>query len=213
MSTKSRINLLSLSLAGLFLIFAFGSSDSSDSSDSSSTEGEKSSDPAATADAAGGDESSDEVADSGSEESGGESEDTEPAKPAGPELGTAKSIDSFEVTLNSTSEKRSTKDSFMDHTAGEGAILRLVNVKIKNIGKEQEMLLDNFKVVSGEMEFGTSTECTMATPKALSWDQINPGLSKTGNVCFEIPADATGLKLVFEASMWGSKKMTFSLDK
>lgn len=42
--------------------------------------------------------------------------------------------------------------------------------------------------------------------------QVQPGLSATGDVVFEIPVDATGLKINVSAGLFSSKKATISLE-
>jgi len=190
---KLSVNILSVLALGVFLVLAVGTSGDDDSSSSSSSS-------ASSGDSSGGDSGGGEAA--------------EPAAPAGPEIGIAKTIGDFEVTLTATKEKTKVRNSPFKHKASEGATLRIVDVKVTNNGKDQAMIFSNFKLLDNQSrEFDTSSECTMATKGHLSMEQINPGLGKSGSLCFEIPAAAAGLKLHFSSSMFGGKKGTFTLDK
>ena len=118
------------------------------------------------------------------------------------------------MTVTATTEKAKVRDSYAKYKAGEGATLRIVDVKVTNNGKDQAMIFSNFKLLDNQdREFDTSSDCTMATKGHFSMEQINPGLGKSGSLCFEVPAAAAGLKLRFSSSMFGGKKGTFILDK
>jgi hypothetical protein len=125
-------------------------------------------------------------------------------------------IEKMVVTLIEASHKQKTKEGYSDHKAPEGATLKIVKVKVENMGDEQlDLGGDNFRIVdSMKREFETNSDCTRATPKALSWEKVNPGLSLEGNICFEVPKSADGLLLQAKNKRWGdSEKGYISLGE
>ena|GEM_PF-4675627 len=125
-------------------------------------------------------------------------------------------VDKMVVTLLEVSNKEKTKSGYSKHKASAGATLKIVKVKIENMGTEQlDLGGGNFKIQdSKKRQFETNTDCTMATPKALAWEKVNPGLSLEGNICFEVPKSADALLLEASDAKWGdSSKGYISLGE
>lgn len=81
----------------------------------------------------------------------------------------------------------------MRHEAGPGAELRLVDLTVENTGKRATSLVGAVYFADAEDRQYTSTPgCMFALGKAGlgGLDQIQPGLSKRGQVCYEVPKGA-----------------------
>lgn len=102
---------------------------------------------------------------------------------------------------------------FKYEPSGDGAVFFIVNLTVRNDGNE---LINTdssfFKLVSDSgVEYTPSTVIT-ADEKFFLFDGINPGLSKTGSVLFEVPAGLTGLDLKVKTGLWGSKSGVIKLN-
>lgn len=114
---------------------------------------------------------------------------------------TVKSIDTAATVGNSYTKK-----------AAQG-MFNIITLEIKNVGKEtvsvdssQFQLLDaqgnKFdRSVEGQTALGLSKGTV-----DLFLQQVQPSLSVTGNLVFDIPKDATGLKLVVKGGLFSSGK-------
>ncbi|QYF88553.1 DUF4352 domain-containing protein [Arthrobacter sp. PAMC25284] len=108
-------------------------------------------------------------------------------------------------------------------TIGRGEILRenakghfcRVSVSVKNISKKEERLdFDDMTLIMGDIEYSTDSWVNI---KAIEGDDttgfldyINPGLSASGNIFFDVPKDVTPTTASVDESAW-DKRLTFSL--
>jgi hypothetical protein len=121
---------------------------------------------------------------------------------------------SFKV--NSVKKADQVGDDVMNKKA-DGVFL-IVNVTVKNNDKEARTIDTNlFKLVSGSTSYNASAEADMYANKDNSFflKQLNPGVSTTGNIVFDIPKDMKGEKLEVESGLGfsGGKKQTIDLGQ
>lgn len=114
-------------------------------------------------------------------------------------------------TVNSVSKKKTIGSAYTSKTSQSGTYA-LIDVTVKNSGKDT-ITIDSslFSIVDNQgREFKYSTDgqtaYTMAGAENFFLKQIQPGLSVTGVVVFELPEDATGLQLIARAGVFSSKK-------
>jgi len=132
-------------------------------------------------------------------------------------IGDAVTVGYFTFTVDKAEQKASVGGQYSSSTAS--GIYQLVFVTALNNDKEPRYVDSNmFKLVDSQgREFTTSTEAT--TSYTLSqggkWDfflkQLNPGLEQEGALIFDIPKDATGLKLEVKGGFGSSKKAYIQL--
>jgi hypothetical protein len=112
-------------------------------------------------------------------------------------------------TVNEVSTTKKIKDAggFLSYKPeSEGAVFLVVNVTVENAGKEAITTdASFFKLKDGTVEFSPSTIFTTDS-KFFMYDGINPGLSKKGNVLFEIPENAQNLILNVQTGFWGTEQ-------
>ncbi|MCR4314254.1 MAG: DUF4352 domain-containing protein [Candidatus Uhrbacteria bacterium] len=120
-------------------------------------------------------------------------------------------------TANSITKKATIGSSYSAKTSQSGTYL-LVNVTVENSGNET-ITIDSslFSLTDSEgREFSHSNEgqtaLIMSGSNNFFLKQVQPGLSSTGDVVFEIPTDATGLQLTVKPSIFSGKKATISLE-
>jgi hypothetical protein len=75
----------------------------------------------------------------------------------------------------------------------------IVNASVLNNDKEPRMITSTVFEITDEKDrkFRTTDDMNVAfkVGDTIMYKDLNPGLSKTGNIVFEVPADATRLKL------------------
>lgn len=137
-----------------------------------------------------------------------------PVSPQAIPIGTPAASDRFEYTI--------TDYTCGIPTIGKGEILRenakghfcRVSVSIKNISKQEERLdFDDFTLITGDVEYSTDSWVNIKASEGDDTtgflDYINPGLSASGNVFFDVPKDVTPTT----AKVDESKTLIFSLTK
>jgi hypothetical protein len=123
---------------------------------------------------------------------------------------TANFGDEFEVTVNSV-ETNYTPGEY--YAPDEGNQFIVVNVTIENIADESEYLSSYlFSVIDN----GIAVDASYApVDDELSTGHLEPGASTTGNLVYEVGADATDLKLAYVVntydSSYDSRKLTYTL--
>lgn len=130
-------------------------------------------------------------------------------------VGTALKVGDVEFTVNEVSTTNEIKDSggYISYEPdSEGAVFLVVNVTVKNNGKEA-ITTDSsfFKLIDGDIEYSPSTIITTDSSFFL-YDGINPGLSKQGNVLFEIPEGKQDLLLNVQTGFWGTEQGQIKLN-
>lgn len=114
-------------------------------------------------------------------------------------------------TANSVSEETSIGDQYYSDEPAEGAIFKVVEVTIKNDGKEA-LTIDSsfFKLLADGAEY--SPFQSLAIDDTFFLEQINPGLSKTGKVLFEVPTGISTAQLHVQTGFWGTETGTINIQ-
>lgn len=142
----------------------------------------------------------------------------EPVTEENKKIGIGEEITVGEVTfkVNSIGEANeiSAANGYMKYTPdAEGAVFFNVNVTVRNDGTEMIQTDSSFfklKTANGA-EYSPSS-IIVADDRYFLFEGINPGLSLTGNVVFEVPAGLTGLDLQVQTGFWGTETGTINLN-
>lgn len=112
----------------------------------------------------------------------------------------------FKVNKVNTTKKIKDGDFLSYEPDSDGSVFLVVNVTVKNAGKEM-ITTDSsyFQLLKDEISYNPSTLITTSGDYFL-YDGINPGLSQTGNVVFEIPEDMSGFILNVQTGFWGTEQ-------
>ncbi len=112
----------------------------------------------------------------------------------------------FKVNEISTTKEIKDGDFFSFKPNSDGSVFLIVNVTVKNVGKDAINTDSSFFLLEkGEIEYSPTTLIT-TSDKFFLYDGINPGLAKTGNVAFEIPEDMTEFVLNVQTGFWGTEQ-------
>lgn len=110
-------------------------------------------------------------------------------------------------TVNSVTTTSSVGNSYVAKTAQ--GIYYVISVKIDNNGKDTKTInASDFNVVDNQgRKFDYSNDGQMAMEEStgttdLFLQQIQPGLSITGKIIFDVPKDATGLRLLAQGGLF-----------
>lgn len=108
----------------------------------------------------------------------------------------------------------STANGYMKYTPdAEGAVFLIVNATVKNIGTEAINTDSSFfKLITPEGAEYSPSSIIVTDDKYFMFESINPGLSLTGNVLFEVPASLTGLDLQVQTGFWGTETGLINLN-
>jgi hypothetical protein len=120
-----------------------------------------------------------------------------PPKPG--KVGTPLVMNGWTATIHGTSTRRSVGSKIVNHAAGEGAELRLVDLTVENTGKKATVLAGAvFFRDAEDREYGPTPGCMFALGKEGlgGLEQIQPGLKKRGKVCYEVPKGADLMLMV-----------------
>ena len=94
----------------------------------------------------------------------------------------------------------------------DGAIFYLVNITIRNAGQES-ITTDTsfFELHKDKIKYSPSRIIT-ADSGFFYYEGINPGLSQTGSVTFEVPQKESGFVLQVQTGMFGTEKGEINLQ-
>ena len=144
-------------------------------------------------------------------------ESKEEEKVAG--IGEKATVSDVTFTVNGVEETNEIKsgNQFIDNATTEGKFI-IADVSIENRQKEALTINSSFfmiKTADGTTyEAVSSAEVTMAMGDTdFFLQQINPGLSKSGKVVFEVPADldVSSAVLHCQTGFWGTESIEISL--
>ena len=134
-------------------------------------------------------------------------------------IGTAATIADVSFTVNGVEETKEIEsgNQFIDNAVTEGKFV-LVNITIEN-NKSESITINSsfFKIITEdgiEYDPNTSGEVMMAmSDDDFFLEQINPGLSKSGTVAFEVgeDLDLNTTVLSCQTGFWGTEKVEISL--
>ncbi len=132
-------------------------------------------------------------------------------------IGDAVTANDLSFTATDISKAKSLGSSYSKKEA-QGTF-NVITLTIKNTGKETVTIDSSMlKVIDSQgRKFDYSIEGQTAKGLAqgkvdLFLQQVQPGLSVTGDIVFDLPDDATDLKLIVKGSMFGTEKQ-ISLTK
>jgi len=132
-------------------------------------------------------------------------------------IGDAVIANDLSFTVTNISKAKSLGSSYSKKEA-QGTF-NVITLTIKNTGKETVTIDSSMLKVTDSQgrKFDYSIEGQTAKGLAqgkvdLFLQQVQPGLSVTGDIVFDLPDDATDLKLIVKGSMFGTEKQ-ISLNK
>lgn len=132
-------------------------------------------------------------------------------------IGEAVTANDLSFTATDISKAKSLGNSYSKKEA-QGTF-NIITLTIKNTGKETVTIDSSMLKVTDSQgrKFDYSIEGQTAKGLAqgkvdLFLQQVQPGLSVTGDIVFDLPDDATDLKLLVKGSMFGTEKQ-ISLNK
>jgi len=132
-------------------------------------------------------------------------------------IGEAVTANDLSFTVTDISKAKSLGSSYTKKDA-QGTF-NVVTIIVKNIGKETATIDSSMMKITDSQgrTFDRSIEGQTAKGLAqgkvdLFLQQVQPGLSITGDIVFDLPDDATDLKLIVKGSMFGAEKQ-ISLTK
>lgn len=132
-------------------------------------------------------------------------------------IGEAVTANDLSFTVTDISKAKSLGSSYSKKEA-QGTF-NVITLTIKNTGKETITIDSSMLKVTDSQgrKFDYSIEGQTAKGLAqgkvdLFLQQVQPGLSVTGDIVFDLPDDATDLKLIVKGSMFGTEKQ-ISLNK
>jgi hypothetical protein len=108
-------------------------------------------------------------------------------------IGAAVSNGKVSIKVNSVKEAESITDNGLVYNPDSGGKFIIVSLTAKNTGKElYSFLVNNFQIKSSDGKQYSPDTILTAGSEYLNSGSINPGLSKTGYIAFEVPK---GIKL------------------
>ena len=131
-------------------------------------------------------------------------------------MGTEISNKKVSIKVNSVKEASSISDStgYLKYTPDDGGKYIVVNITVKNVGNElYSFVVNNFQAeLSDGKQYSPSVLIT--GNNYLNSGSINPGLSETGNIAFEVPKSVKPSALTLEFQEFLSfNEADFSLSK
>jgi hypothetical protein len=121
------------------------------------------------------------------------------------------------IKVNGVETKSQLGDQFSNAKAQ--GVFKIVNLSVTN-GQKDAITLDanSFKLVDNkgrEFTYSTDGQTALETSSGSNMDfflkQLNPGLTQTGKIVFDVPADAKGLVLKATGGMTG-EEITLKVD-
>lgn len=113
--------------------------------------------------------------------------------------------------ISTTNEIKDASGYISYKPEAEGAEFFVVNVTVKNEGKEA-ITTDSsfFKLINDDVEYSPST-ILLSDSKFFLYEGINPGLAKEGNILFEIPEGLSDLTLNVQTGVFGTEQGKINL--
>lgn len=115
--------------------------------------------------------------------------------------GTAYTVNNIETTVTGAKFTKKAKEKYFDYTAGEGATLLIVDYSVKNTGTKPVTCMtyaDSVTDAKG-IKYDATSDCSMAI-KSWALEQLNPGLNKKYQACFEVPEGTELFTATFNCS-------------
>lgn len=131
-------------------------------------------------------------------------------------IGEQKTFGPYKLTVKGVRRARQLSHEVFRHQAPDGWDLLLVKLVLENTSPGDVSLMSPFSLLdSHPYQFTQSISCQLALEDAIQAIQDVPGRGRvTGEVCFEVARDATGLKLRFQPDMMNqSWNLQVALDR
>lgn len=131
-------------------------------------------------------------------------------------IGQVVTVGDVEYTVNSTSQAATVGNEYLGETA-QGVYL-LVNVTVKNNGKEALSVSDSFfKLYKDDIEYESDSAAALYANDDSSFflEKVNLGNAVTSHVVFDVPQDvanASGIQLQVQTGFWGTKTAKINLQ-
>ncbi|QJC52593.1 DUF4352 domain-containing protein [Paenibacillus albicereus] len=141
-------------------------------------------------------------------------EEAAPAEPVMAKIGEELQVGDVVFKVNKTRVTKEIKNGeyFVFKPDAEGSAYYVVNVTITNKGKETIQTDSSFfKLLKDEIEYSPTS--LLGADGFFMYDGINPGLSQTGNVAFEIPETLKDFVLNVQTGFWGTEQGQIKLAK
>ena len=131
-------------------------------------------------------------------------------------IGEQKTFGPYKLTVKGVRRVSRLSHEVFQHQAPDGWDLLLVKLVLENTSPGDISLMSPFSLIdSHPYQFTQSISCQLALEDAIEAIQDVPGKGRvTGEVCFEVARDATGLKLRFQPDMMNqSWNLQVALDR
>lgn len=118
------------------------------------------------------------------------------------------------IKVNTVKEAESITDNGLVYNPDGGGKFIIVNLTAKNTGKElYSFVVNNFQIKSSDGKQYSPDTIFTAGSEYLNSGSINPGLSKTGYIAFEVPKNIKTSTLILEfQKFWSLDTAQFSLS-
>ncbi|MCO4747835.1 MAG: DUF4352 domain-containing protein [Proteobacteria bacterium] len=113
-------------------------------------------------------------------------------------------VETFAVTVTDERQRQSVGNKLISHEAPDGSALQLVELTVRNDHTDAVNLVGRFSLRDDEdRTYAPTPECQFALgASGLSGlKQLNPAQEESGEVCFQVPDDASGLQFGFKGAL------------
>jgi hypothetical protein len=116
-------------------------------------------------------------------------------------------VGSFVYTFLDLKKRYSIGDEYFgDESDG---VFFIFNVEIENIGNEANYINDEIYIIDSQgREFTQDDSAWMSLEDNLIFTELNPGLTKKGQIVFDVPENIEG-KIGIKENMWSSDYIAF----
>lgn len=130
-------------------------------------------------------------------------------------IGTPVDNGKVSIKMNSVKEVESVTDNGLIYKPHDGGKFVTVNLTVKNTGKETySLLVNNFQIKSSDGKQYSPDTIAIAGDEYLNSVSMNPGLSQTGYIAFEVPKKIKLSTLILEfQEFWSLDAAKFSLTE
>lgn len=133
-------------------------------------------------------------------------------EPAAAGVGTPVTVDDAQLTVTNVEDNvEKVGVSGLEETP-QGKFVR-IHIEVANTGNEElDVFSDNFKLIGAEGQEYSISDASFWDENAIVFEGVNPGNTLSGTIVFDIPADATAVKLTYTPGLFGTKVAEVSLS-
>lgn len=138
-------------------------------------------------------------------------ESSAPASEAAPEklaIGDSGTTADYKVTLNEVTKLDNTD---FDKPSDDANMFVAVDVTVENTGAKDTAFSSAMEFSLKDSEGYTATQTFHSKSQAIPEGSLAVDSKASGQIVYEVPKDATGLELVFDASILGGGQLTWSI--